>query len=251
MLTKNQLKLYTSLQNKKNRKDTNLFIAEGRKIVSEAINSDFKIEAILATKQWISNNIFTTNINIIESTQSEINKLSSLTTPTDIMAVIEIPKNDIVDLNLKNKLTIVLDNIGDPGNLGTIIRLADWFGIENIVCSDNSVDQYNSKVVQATMGSIFRTKVYYTNLFDFLKKASEIKNFNIYGTYLEGENIYNQKLKNEGIIMFGSESHGISENLADFVKHKLNIPSFNNSKTESLNISIATSIVCSEFRRTK
>jgi len=249
MLTKNQIKLYASLQQKKYRNENKLFVAEGKKIVNEAIESNFKIHSIITTSEWCKNNFEKTNIEIVETSQNEINKISSLATPTEVLAIIEIPEIEFIDLEIENNLTIILDNINDPGNLGTIIRLADWFGIQNIICSQNSVDQFNSKVVQASMGSIFRTKIHYTNLLELLKKFSQKKDFNIYGTFLEGENIYNQKLNNQAFIIFGSESHGISENLKPFIFNKLNIPSYNSSKTESLNISIATAIVCSEFRK--
>jgi TrmH family RNA methyltransferase len=153
---------------------------------------------------------------------------------------------------LKGKeLNIFLENINDPGNLGTIIRIADWFGIENIFCSKESVDMYNPKVVQASMGAIYRTKIHYVDSVKFLTDIKSLENFNIYGTFLEGNNIYKEDLDKNGLIIMGSESHGISNTISSFINKKLFIPNYPIMKktSESLNISTATSIVCSEFRR--
>ncbi len=247
MLTRNQIKFYSSLQHKKYRLLNNLFVAEGRKLVQEAVNSNFNIHSILATNTCLEETTFLNSPNIIEVTQSNLNKISSMSSPADTMAIIEIINHDIPQININQELTIVLDNINDPGNLGTIIRLADWFGIKNIVCSENTVDLYNPKVVQSSMGAIFRTKIYYTNLYDFLQNIDNIK---IYGTFMKGENIYKQATDKHAVIILGSESHGISAELHKFVHKKIMIPAFNNSNMESLNVATAAAIIISEFKRT-
>ena len=171
-----------------------------------------------------------------------------------MLAVCEIPKYELNLESLKGKLTLVLDDIKDPGNLGTIIRIADWFGIENIVCSPETVDVFNPKVVQATMGSISRIMVHYVPLMEFLEVQSLKFKVPVYGALLEGKNIYNEKLSTEGLIVIGNESKGISEKLLPFITEKISIPTFshyksNGGEAESLNAAIATSIICSEFRR--
>jgi TrmH family RNA methyltransferase len=167
-----------------------------------------------------------------------------------VLALVEVPQQLNFAKSIFEKLILVLDEIKDPGNLGTIIRIADWFGISDIVCSNHSVDAYNPKVVQATMGSIARVNLRYTNLFEFLKNIPT--DFPIYGTLLNGENIYNQTLSKNGIIIIGNESKGISDDILPFITNKLYIPSYAenlNNKAESLNASIATAIVCAEFKK--
>jgi len=254
MLSKNTVKLITSLHHKKFRKKEGLFIAEGEKVCRELIHSGWTIEAVYLTEdfrkekfiRWVKK----TNAEIISVKDFE--KISALTTSPEILVVAKIPERKPDAASLKGKLTLVLDQIKDPGNLGTIIRIADWFGIENIICSENCADVYNPKTVQATMGSLFRVNVFYSDLEMVLKSARE-KNTNVYGTMPDGENIYNSNLTQEGLIIIGSESHGISENLLQFVNHKISIPSFSATeyKAESLNAAMATAIVCSEFRRRK
>lgn len=248
MISKNQIKQINSLKIKKNRQDLHLFIAEGEKVVAELIQSTFIVKQIFALKSWLDNNIKLLNpkVELYEVSASELVKISNLSTPNEVLAVVEIPKKTAIDKNtLQNKLVLVLDQIKDPGNFGTIIRIADWFGIENIICSEDSVDTYNSKVVQATMGSLYRVNILYTNLIDFIESFES--NYPIYGAVLGGENLYHQKLTKNGLIVLGNESKGISTDVLKLVSKKIEIPKFGNA--ESLNVGIAAAIICSEFKR--
>ncbi|MBI9038678.1 MAG: RNA methyltransferase [Bacteroidales bacterium] len=255
MLSKNQIKHINSLKIGKFRRIFKQFLLEGKKSVYDLLNSDFEIIEIYALKYWIDENIVileNKKIEFQEINEKELSRISSQKTPNDVIAIVKIPINEIIPKNIFSGLCLVLDEIKDPGNLGTIIRTADWFGIENIICSKNSVDVYNPKVVQATMGSITRVKVYYTQLSDFLSsKPSETK---IFGTMLEGENIYKTELIENAIILIGNESQGISSELLPMIDEKISIPKGSKnfqSQAESLNASIATAIICSEFQRRK
>ncbi len=240
MLSKNQLKLITSLHQKKYRIRHGLFIAEGIKVVRELLNSSIK-----------SVDLYTTEvIEEFESHKSqhiselELKKISTLKTPNKMLGVFEIPSMTQVK---QEGLLLVLDNIKDPGNLGTIIRLCDWFGVEQIVCSKETVDCYNTKVVQSTMGSLTRVSLIYKDLIPFLKTTI----LPIYGGFLDGENLYKTSLKKDGILIIGNESNGISKDISDLVKHKITIPRFGKlHQTESLNAATATAIMLSEFRST-
>jgi RNA methyltransferase, TrmH family len=255
MISTNQIKHINSLKIGKFRRTYNQFLLEGKKSVCDLLKSDFEIIEIFSLKNWINNNfelLKEKNIEILEINEKELSRISSLKTPNDVIAIVKIPQNELIPKNVFSGLCLVLDEIKDPGNLGTIIRTADWFGIENIICSENSVDVYNPKVVQATMGSITRVKVYYTQLVEFLSsKPSEIK---IFGTLLEGDNIYKKQLAENAIILIGNESHGISKELLPLIEEKISIPKGTGNKqdmAESLNASIATAIICSEFCRRK
>lgn len=250
MLTNNQIKQFSSLKLKKFRQKYNQFIVEGNKLVEEALNSEFQIEHVIATNNWLNNSdIEIPTTNLIETDFTNIKKISSLSTPQEVVAIVKIPEQTTVNVKVTEKLILALDNISDPGNLGTIIRLCDWFGIDNIICSIDTVDVYNPKTAQSTMGSIFRVNVNYVKLESFLKPHFEEKKTNIYGAFLEGENIYKTDLQKNGILVLGSESHGISPKIANYIKKKLTIPHFNNSRTESLNVAISSAIFCSEFMR--
>lgn len=257
MLSKNQVKFVNSLKQKKFREEHNLFIAEGTKIVPELIQSKIKVKQLFATADFLNKIKPDTNIECIEIKNNELERLSALTTPNEVLAVCEIPEYNLNTDELKDKLTLVLDTIKDPGNLGTIIRVADWFGIDNIICSAETVDAYNPKVVQATMGSIARVKLHYVDLklfFETLKKTNPAVTLPVYGALLEGESIYTKQLAPNGFIIIGNESKGISDTLIPNITDKISIPSFSHFKadggeTESLNAAIATSIICSEFRR--
>jgi TrmH family RNA methyltransferase len=253
MLSKNKIKFINSIKKKKYRDIQECFFVEGEKLVDELLKSDFQITNLFATNEWISKNESNLSLSIplTEISQDELLKISSLSTPNKVFAIVT-QKNVSFSINeIKTKLSIVLDNINDPGNLGTIIRIADWFGIENIFCSKESVDLFNPKVVQSTMGAIFRTKVHYVDFKTLFNQANDFEDFNIYGTFLEGENIYKEDLPQRGFIMMGSESHGISDEWKPFINKKLFIPNYpiDFKTSESLNISVATAIVCSEFRR--
>ena len=250
MLSKNTIKYINALKQNKFRDEFQQFVAEGDKLVTELLSSSFKIIEIFAVKQWLDIHKIADNITITEVTLSELERISGLTTPNMVLALVEIPQQQSFNVSIFDKLILILDEIKDPGNLGTIIRIADWFGISNIVCSNHTVDVYNSKVVQATMGSIARVSVQYTDLVSFFKTAP--KNIPIYGTLLNGKNIYTQTLSKNGLIVIGNESKGISDELLPFINNKLLIPSFAENpenKAESLNASIATAIVCAEFKR--
>ena len=240
MISKNQIKLITSLTQKKYRKQHQLFLAEGEKVIDEILNSSFELEHLYCT-QDIFNNVESTKKSIIG--ESDLKKITALNTPNNCLAVFKIPVEQKIDYT---GLTVVLDDIKDPGNLGTIIRLCDWFGVSQIVCSLQSVDIYNPKVVQATMGSITRVAVFYTDLEEYLNNS----NAKIYGTFMEGENIYKTSLPTNGIVVFGNEANGISKTIEKFITDKIAIPRFGNlQSTESLNVATAAAIVISEFKR--
>ena len=272
MLSKSQISFINSLKQKKYREEHRLFIAEGAKIVPELLNSTIVVKQVYATSDFLRNNVIPASVERFEIKENELERISSLTKANEVLAVCETPSTELDNELLKGKLTLVLDDIKDPGNLGTIIRIADWFGIENIVCSSETVDAFNPKVVQATMGSIARIKVHYINLIDFLKQQSTSVTLSategrssraesrdegkpkIYGALLEGKNIYSEELSSEGLIVIGNESRGISEEVQKLITDKISIPSFSHYKSgggeaESLNAAIATSIICSEFRR--
>jgi TrmH family RNA methyltransferase len=249
VITNNQIKYLKQLQQKKCRDTEGLFLVEGIKLVNEAITYHFtEIKTILSTKEAL-NQLKRNNDNIVNVVPFEIIKrISALKTPQPAIAIIHIPQHQKLSQIKRNEIIIALDKIRDPGNLGTIIRLADWFGVENIICSKESVDCFNPKVVQASMGAIFRVKIHYYDLTEFLKSHNEVCT---YGTMLEGENIYNVELELPGIILMGNESEGISKELLKYINKSINIPNFsiNHAKSESLNVSIATSIALSEIRR--
>jgi TrmH family RNA methyltransferase len=263
MLSKNQIKQITSLKVKKFREENRQFIAEGHKLVTELINSRFTIIAVYASADWIVTNlsvIRSKNIPAVETELHEMERISALATPSPVLAVIAMPDPVFAISPFRHfaiSLSLALDDIRDPGNLGTIIRIADWFGIETVLCSENCVDIYNPKVVQATMGSIARVSVVRCNLAEVLKSyASDRANVEscipVYGTFLDGGSIYDSPLSETGIIVIGNESTGISPGLQPFITHKLSIPAYGTSdlgKAESLNASIATAVICAEFRR--
>lgn len=246
MISKAEIKTIASYKQAKYRNQDNIYIVEGVKMVDELIRSNEEIEIICATKEY--NNI--SNIRakqVFEIKEADLKRISSLITPNQVLAVVK--RKETKSPIIKSKIVLLLDQIKDPGNLGTIIRIADWFGIEDIICSQSTVDLYNPKTVQATMGSIFRVNLTYHNLKDFLTTIPQ--SHSIYGTIIEGgKNIYKETLSNEAIIIIGSESHGISQEIGEFITHPITIPSYSKyKKAESLNASIATSIIVSEFKR--
>ena len=251
MLSKSQIKLINSLKQKKYRTKNSLFVAEGEKTVFDLLNSSLNVKTIFCTKKLLQNINTNKNVEIIESSKSDLSKISFLKNSSDIVALIKIPELEINYNELTENISIALDTIQDPGNLGTIIRMADWFGITNIYCSKDTVDLYNPKVVQATMGAIAKVKVHYVDLAEMFSKITDIEGFNIYGSFLEGDSIYETNLDNKGIILMGNEGKGISKELEKFVNQKLYIPKFYKEEigSESLNVSVATSIIVSEFIR--
>ncbi len=252
MLSKNKIKLIQSLNRKKNRDETGLFLVEGNKMVEEALRSDFEIETLICTPEFLDQHPLSADkVNeIIEADSQSIQKASLLQNPQDSMVLVKHPSGTAPAVNFSNELVLALDFIQDPGNLGTILRIADWFGIGTVVCSENTADVYNPKVVQATMGAIFRVKVSYTDLEKFVETALR-SSVPVYGTFLEGQNIYEEQLTSNGIVIMGNEGNGISEPISKLVTHKLLIPPFTTGKNkpESLNVAIATAICCSEFKR--
>ncbi len=240
MISKNQIKLITGLHQKKQRFANQLFFAEGIKVIQELLQSNFELEYLFTTQ-----NDFETvgTSKRIAVTEQELKKISALSTPNTCLAVFKIPaENTIID----SGLILALDDIRDPGNLGTILRLCDWFGIQQIICSKETVDIYNPKVVQATMGSIARVNVNYVDLKSFIANAK----LPVFGTFMNGENIYQSVLPQNGIIIMGNEANGISAEIEKTVTSRLTIPRFGKlQKTESLNVATATAIVLSEFKR--
>lgn len=251
MLSRKQIQFIRSLHQKKYRALHRLFIAEGPKVVSELLNSpnySGKIKEMFATKEFAEDSKVS---EVCEVSPQELKQISLLTTPNQVLAVVEsfFPKLNINSLS--EKLVLALDNIRDPGNLGTIIRIADWFGITDILCSETCVDGFNPKVVQASMGALARMNLYYVNLSRVLGIAQ--KSSKVYAAVLNGKNIYKENLSAQGVILIGNESRGISENLMQLVTDKISIPNFSSQAGEhaGLNAAIATAIICSEFRRNK
>ena len=251
MITKSEILRVKSLQDRESRGQLGLFIAEGLKIVEEIVNSDFEVESIYITEKGLQNLENRIDVNmLIPVSPKEMERMSTLKSPTSILAVVRIPKYRSYTPS-NNELSIALDTIQDPGNLGTIIRLADWFGVEQIICSSDCVDCFSPKVIQATMGAILRVNVLYTNLVQYLSKA-KAQEINIYGTLLEGDNIYDCELSKGGVIVMGNEGRGISKEVMTLIDNKLYIPPYplyKGSNSESLNVAVATAIICSEFRR--
>lgn len=240
MVSKNQIKLITSLQHKKYRIEHQLFIAEGVKVIQELLQSNFVLEQLFVTDV-----IFDT-LNISRKTlinEQDMKKISALNSPSSSLAIFKIPAETKIETK---GLIVALDDIRDPGNLGTIIRLCDWFGVNQILCSENSVDVYNPKVIQSTMGSVARVKINYLDLNDFITNTS----LPIFGTFMDGATIYKEKLPLEGVLVFGNEANGISASLENKIKNRLAIPRFGSiQQTESLNVATAAAIFLSEFKR--
>jgi len=247
MLSKNKIKHILSLSRKKERDESLLFVAEGNKIVTDLLPL-FRCQTLILTEEFRKTLSSYQAEEVIIATKEEIKKASQLNTPQSALAVFYQPTYTLDFASLKNKFSLMLDTIQDPGNLGTIIRIADWFGIEDVICSKETADVYNSKTIQATMGAIGRVHVHYHDLSDFLAK---VPNVPLFGAFLEGENIYKTALPTNGILLMGNEGKGISPQLKSRVTHKLFIPNFPAGKktSESLNVAVATAIACSEFRR--
>ena len=252
MLSKNTIKYINSLKSGKFRQLHKQFIAEGPKLIEEFLNSSFHVTQIfgIPTARVFELQGKFTKTKFEGVSAKELERISGLKTPNEAIALIETPPPSLFPQTGFSDLILMLDEIKDPGNMGTIIRTADWFGIRHIVCSTDSVDIFNQKVVQATMGSLSRVNIFYTDLVSFLKKTPE--SIIVYGTLLNGENIYKKQLSKNGIIVIGNESKGISKKLLPFISDPLYIPNFPTTAkitAESLNASVATAIVCAEFRR--
>ncbi len=258
-LSKNKIKYIQSLDTKKIRKEEKVFLAEGPKLVGDLLGH-FPCKLLVATPEWLAANpavnrpdkwaslLFTPSTEVVEVSQDDLSRASLLKTPQQVLAVFEQPEYTVNPGVMAHSLCLALDDVQDPGNLGTIIRLADWFGIEHLFCSTNTVDVYNPKAVQATMGGIARVKVHYTSLPDLIRSVDNIP---VYGTFLDGENMYEQPLSAHGLIVMGNEGKGISAEVEALINRKLYIPNYPQSRetSESLNVAIATAVVCAEFRR--
>ena len=247
MISKNKIKYIRSLELKKNRNKEGKFVAEGFKVVDDLLALQ-PADLIVATGEWLQDKHFGAETEVIEVTDEELKKVSFLQHPQQVLAVFKQATSGDYSINT-SELSLALDGVQDPGNLGTIIRIADWFGITHIYCSQDTADVYNPKVVQATMGSIARVKVEYGDLLGLVESLPA--DIPVYGTLLDGDNIYQQQLENRGLIVMGNEGKGISPALAKKVNHKLLIPNFPEGRAtaDSLNVAIATAITCSEFRR--
>ncbi len=239
MVSKSQIKLITSLGQKKYRERQGLFVVEGIKGITEFLKSHFQLYALFTVEGYFDE-VEADKKNIIE--EGELKKISFLKTPQKAVAIFHIASAS--SRNIKG-LKVALDDIRDPGNLGTIIRLCDWFGIDQLVCSTQTVDCYNPKVIQATMGSLTRVQILYTDLSKYL----EDKHIPVYGAFMEGENVYKTELEREGILVMGNEANGISSVVERFVTKRIAIPQFGGNKTESLNVATAAAILMSEFKR--
>ena len=238
MISKSQIKLIRSLQQKKYRSKLKLFVAEGPKVINELLTAKFKLHSLYATVEDLFPGV---NSEIISD--EEISKISFLKNANNSVAIFTIPEQK---KPRKEGITLLLDSIRDPGNLGTIIRLSDWFNVSNIICSSDSVDCFNPKVIQATMGSISRVSISYCDLTEYLS----LNDLPVYAGTMDGKNIYKEKLPENAIVIVGNEANGISDNLLNLTTHKIGIPRFgNNHKTESLNVAVATAILFSEFKR--
>ncbi len=238
LVSKSQTKLITSLQQKKYRTQHGLFVAEGPKVIAELLHEGLKLHSFFST-----NPAEIKALNHFVVSEADLKKISFLTTANTSLAVFEIPKTKLFK---DTGLIVALDAVRDPGNLGTIIRLCDWFGVQQILCSEDTADCFNPKVVQATMGSLARVAVHYVSLSEYFEKTT----LPIFGGFMEGKNIYTEKLPKDGIVVMGNEANGISEEILQQITHKLTIPRFGNiQKTESLNVATATAILLSEFRR--
>lgn len=239
MLSKNQIKYVRQLEQKKFRKRDGVFVAEGPKVVGDLLRAGFEPVQLFAIREWANE-----GQRVQEVTDEELRKISFLQHPQQVLAVFRMPDTPTVVQPVGKDLYLALDGVQDPGNLGTIIRIADWFGISTIYCSEDTADAWNPKVVQATMGSIARVNIIYTSLEDLIQKAQ----VPVYGTLLDGHNIYEEALTPEGIIVMGNEGNGISQPIRQLITRRLLIPQYHEGP-ESLNVAIATAITCSEFRR--
>lgn len=240
MVSKNQIKLITSLQQKKYRIENQLFIAEGVKVIQELLLSNFELKHLFETA------VIFEEIDVSKKTsisEQDMKRITALSSPSSCLAIFKIPNEPIIETK---GLIVALDDIRDPGNLGTIIRLCDWFGVTQLLCSPETVDVYNPKVIQASMGSIARVSVNYVNLNVFISKSK----LPIFGTFMDGKNLYKEGLPQEAIVVFGNEANGISAELEQCITNRIAIPRFGAiQKTESLNVATATAIFLSEFRR--
>lgn len=249
MLSKALQKRISALENKKQRKESGLFVAEGSKTVLELMAAGLKTDKLIATPEWLQGHTLQPRTDVVEVSNDEMRRISFQQAPQGVMGIFHQPQHQPDTSAPQQQLCLALDNVQDPGNLGTIIRIADWFGIEDIFCSVGTADIYNPKTIQATMGAIARVKVHYVDLPSFI--ASLKGKAPIYGTFLDGDNIYSKNLESNGLIIMGNEGNGIGKECSEYVTERLFIPNYpvGRATSESLNVSVATAIICSEFRR--
>lgn len=252
MLTNNKIKLIKSLDQKKARKESGCFVVEGEKMVKELLQSRFETVEVFAVQSYIDGlpSALTKNVEISVVSEKDLERLTHLKTANKAIALAKIPDNEGDSAYPQNGISIALENIQDPGNMGTIVRTAAWLGIKDVFCTPETVDIYNPKVIQSTMGAIFKVNVHYCDLFELAKKARQ-NSITLYGTRLDGKNIYQSKLSGNAIIVMGNESKGMSSELSNEMDQNIKIPSYAPpaEEMESLNVSIATAIVCAEFKR--
>lgn len=247
-ISKNKIKFIRSLEQKKIRREERVFLAEGPKLTADLLGH-FRCRYLAATDDWLASHNTIEADEIDTATIDEIARASLLKTPQDVIAIFD-QREEKTDITvIEKQLCLALDDVQDPGNLGTIIRIADWFGIEHIFCSTNTVDVYSPKVVQATMGALSRVHLHYVSLTELIGKLN--KNVPIYGTLLDGTNIYTQELSTTGLIVMGNEGNGITAEVRQLINRKLYIPNYPEGRdtSESLNVAIATAVTCAEFRR--
>jgi len=247
MLSKSQISFVKSLHQKKYRRENGLFLVEGIKSIKEFIQSSYQIHTIFyTTEQRDGLPQLPANISLFEVNNAELAKISTLQAPQGILALVYIPENKSINPEvLANQFTLVLDGVQDPGNMGTIIRTADWFGFKHIVCSEDTVEAYNPKTVQATMGSLARINISYVKLTDFIAKSK----LPVFGALLEGKSIYKTNWGKEGLVILGNEGKGITEEVISKVNQPVTIPNF--GEAESLNVAVSAAIFCSEIKRPK
>lgn len=254
MITKQQIKYIRSLHQKKFRDENNCFIVEGEKIINEVIiTQPNEIDFIVCTpdtKTLIKKESSENRPIIIEVSNNEFSRISGQKTPQGVLAVLRKRKQKKLPENVEGNIILALDRIQDPGNFGTILRLADWFNIHEIICSDDCVDVYNPKVVQASMGAFLRVNLQYGRLDESLIKLKN-QGYSLYGTTLNGNNIFKAKFENKKVIVLGNESSGLSESVLSITDHQISIPNYglSDKRTESLNVAIAAGIICGEIRR--
>lgn len=247
MLSKNQQKFINSLAQKKQRYLNRCYVVEGAKIVPELIKKRNSVVEVFALRSWIDANLKSLiGVETTELTEAELKKISFLTTPNEVLAVLKMPEPNYDWEMIKNQFSLVLDDIRDPGNLGTIIRMADWYGVQDVFCSQETVDVFNPKVVQATMGSLARVRMHYVDVTKLLEEAKTYE-LALYGAVLGGDNVYKMNLPKNAMLVIGNESHGIKSKNLDMI-HKVSIPKYG-SAIDSLNAAMATAILLSEFKR--
>lgn len=249
MISKNKIKYIRSLELKKNRISERIFVAEGNKLVADMLPF-YTCKLLLAKPNWMATQGDIPAEELLVAEEDDIRKASFLKNPQDVLALFHYPEWNLEEADPRKDLVLLLDGIQDPGNLGTIIRLADWFGIEHIVCSTDTADVFNPKTVQATMGALAHVKVHYTELAGYIRhwKGNSVP---VYGTFLDGDNLYGRSLTKNGLLIMGNEGNGVRPEIASLADERLYIPNYPQGRktAESLNVAIATAILCSEFRR--